>query len=60
MRVALGWRQPTTRETSNQVAPPMSKPPTHQLGDAFPEPYLWTEVSDRLIQQILEALIAKA
>ncbi|MDI3467925.1 MAG: hypothetical protein OJF50_006746 [Nitrospira sp.] len=27
----------------------------HQPSDAFPEPYLSTEVSDRLIQQILDA-----
>ncbi len=33
----------------------MSDPPDHDPRDAFPEPYLSTEVSDRLIQEILDA-----
>ena len=33
----------------------MSDQPTKNISDAFPEPYLSTDVSDRLIQQILDA-----
>lgn len=36
------------------VSVTMSNPP-HEPSQIFPEPYLTTEVSDRLIQQILDA-----